>query len=79
MNKISLSEIKEGALSVRDTALRTDKLPCRFNWGTDGGQDGTEGNLNIGLFELSCGHEVLFTVMNKPHSQIINELFPWRG
>lgn len=43
------------------------------------GQTRTEGNWKSGLFELSCGHEVLFTVMNKPHSQILNELFPRRG
>ncbi len=79
MNKISLSGIREGALSVRDTALHADKFPRRYNWGTDGVPDGTEGNWKSGLFELSCGHEVLFTVMNKPHSQIINELFPRRG
>lgn len=44
MNKISLSEIKEGALSVRDTALHTDKFPLKYNWGTDVVPDGTEGN-----------------------------------
>lgn len=78
-NKISLSEIKESALSVRDTALHMDKLPPQIQLGDWWGPDGTEGNWKSGLFELSCGHEVLFTVMNKPHSQIINELFPRRG
>ncbi len=33
MNKISLSGIREGALSVRDTALHADKFPRRYNWG----------------------------------------------
>lgn len=47
------------------------------DWG--GGHTRTEGNWKSGLFELSCGHEVLFTVMNKSHSQILNELFPRRG